>query len=100
MFDVSGTGRTMISWHKQIGEFENSRGNMHWFLFYAIMFVFYLIDKLVRWLSWQTLKASTSKTWVRTPGLYYVHIIFPLEIMCRRNFVDHHTLAISSRPRV
>ena len=35
-------------------------------------------------------------TWVRTPGLSHVHIIFPLIIICRRNVVVHSTLLYPS----
>ena len=79
---VSGTKRTMISWHKRIGEFENSRGNMRWLLFYVIMFVFYLIDKLFQWRSWQGSGRMTFRTWVRAPGPHTFHIIFSKRYSC------------------
>ena len=43
---------------------------------------------------------AISMTWVRAPGLYYVHIIFPIIFLCRHNLKDYHTPQESLLPRV
>ena len=81
---VSGTVGKTTRWQTVIGGFENSRVFPSLSLFYFILFVCILLIKRVQWLSWLKFIASTSKTWVRVPGLcnisYYFAIQTPMQL--------------------
>ena len=65
-----------------------------------MLFLVYLFNKRLQWLSWQTLSAFTSKTWVRAPGLHVFNIILPLTFTCRFSLEAHHTRSKNQRPSV
>ena len=97
---VSGKRKTMMWWQHMIRWFEISRAEplMPWFFF--LLFICYNMLTRVIQFSWQAKRVSTSKTWVRTPGLYYAHIIFPFIFLCRHNLKAHHASSIIKHTRV
>ena len=64
-----------------VGPFEKWRADPLMFFFSFLLIIVVYMLKRLKWLSWQVLSVVTSKTWVRTPGLRTLHIIFPQEFI-------------------